>query len=116
MRRALHLAALLLLAGCTSERTDLPGDPELGEQALEAYGCGSCHIIPGVPGADGRVGPPLRRIGSRAYIGGVLPNTPENMVRWIRAPQAVDPRTAMPDLDVGERDALNITAYLYTLK
>ena len=35
------------------------GDPERGERAIMAYGCGSCHVIPGVPAAEGRVGPPL---------------------------------------------------------
>jgi cytochrome c len=46
----------------------------------------------------------------------VLPNTTENMVRWIRQPQAVNPRSAMPDLGVNERDAQDIAAYLSTLK
>jgi cytochrome c len=114
MRWALAIAALLL-AGCSGQQQELPGDPERGRQALQAYGCGSCHVVPGVAGADGRVGPPLRRIGSRVYIAGVLPNTPENMVLWIQAPQAVDPRSAMPDLQVNEKDARDIAAYFYSL-
>jgi cytochrome c1 len=46
----------------------------------------------------------------------MLPNTPENLVRWLRDPQKLNPRTAMPDLGVTERDAQDIAAYLYTLK
>jgi hypothetical protein len=46
----------------------------------------------------------------------VLPNTPENMVRWLRHPQAVNQKSAMPDLGVTERDALGIAACLSTLK
>jgi cytochrome c1 len=62
------------------------------------------------------VGPNLQGIASRAYIAGVLPNTPDNMVRWIQNPQAVDEKTAMPNVGVSSRDARDIAAYLYTLK
>jgi cytochrome c len=69
-----------------------------------------------VRGANGLVGPPLDRIGARIYLGGALTNTPENLIRWIRDPRGVDPRTAMPSLGVGEQDARDIAAYLYTLQ
>jgi mono/diheme cytochrome c family protein len=91
-------------------------NPERGKDVLQQYACVTCHEIPGVVGASAPVGPPLTRIGTRKYIAGVLPNTPQNMVFWLRAPQRVDPLTAMPDLRVSERDALDIAAYLYTLK
>src|SRR5688572_30854346 len=74
------------------------GDPARGRQAIAYHGCGSCHTIPGVRGADALVGPSLGRLGGRAYLGGVLPNTKENLVRWIVDPPAVDPHTAMPNL------------------
>jgi cytochrome c2 len=109
--------SLLVAAGCSGEQTEhLPGEPTQGKRLIRDYGCGSCHIVPNVPGANGRVGPPLDRMAKRAYIGGVITNTPEHMVRWIMAPEAVDPRTAMPNLGVSESDARDITAYLYTLK
>lgn len=87
-----------------------------GRVALTQYGCLACHHVPGVAGPDAPVGPPLAAIGTRGYIAGVLPNTTENMIRWLRAPQAVNPRSAMPDLGVTERDARDITAFLQTLK
>jgi cytochrome c2 len=80
------------------------------------YACASCHRIPGITGPESPVGPPLEHIASRTILGGVIPNTPENMIRWIRAPQEVTPLTAMPDLGVSERDAVDIAAYLATLK
>jgi mono/diheme cytochrome c family protein len=92
------------------------GDPERGRLAIDNYACTACHTIPGIIGTEVNVGPPLRGIGTRKYIAGVLPNTPENMIRWIRDPQEVDPPTAMPDLDVKESDARDIAAYLYTLE
>ncbi len=92
------------------------GDVERGKTAIYQYACVTCHKIPGVVGADKPVGPPLDRIATRVFIAGTLPNTPENMIRWLRAPLEVNPKTAMPDLRVTERDAWDIAAYLYTLK
>lgn len=92
------------------------GHPERGRQLIRYYGCGSCHTIPGVDGAEATVGPPLTGIARRAYVAGVLPNTPENLERWILAPQAVDPRTAMPATGVKPGDVNDIAAYLYTLR
>ena len=94
----------------------LPPDARRGRKAIEQYACMTCHEIPGVVGANAPVGPPLRAIGTRGFIAGVLPNTPEDMVRWLRHPQAVSPKSAMPDLGVTERDARDIAAYLATLK
>jgi cytochrome c2 len=92
------------------------GDAARGRVAIRAYGCGTCHTIPGVRGADGLVGPPLAGVAARVYLGGVLPNSPDNMVRWIRSPHAVDSLTAMPDLGVSASDARDIATYLYTLR
>lgn len=90
------------------------GNAERGREALQRYGCDGCHTIAGVPGADALVGPPLTGIGKRAYVAGVLTNTPENLVRWIRDPQGVDSLTAMPNMGVTEPDARDIAAYLYS--
>jgi cytochrome c len=92
------------------------GDPAQGPQALRRYGCQSCHVIPGVAGAHGLVGPPLDRMGSRTYVAGQLANTPENLMHWIRFPRDVNPRTAMPETGVTVEDARHIAAYLYTLR
>ena len=90
------------------------GNPSRGEAMFIQYGCGSCHGLKHVRKATGMVGPPLDGIAVRAIIGGKLPNQPDNMVRWIRDPQQVTPGTDMPDLHVSERDARDITAFLYT--
>ena len=84
--------------------------------AMQQYACTTCHLIPGMVGANAHVGPPLERIGGRKYLAGRLPNTPENMVRWIRDPKSVSPATLMPDLGVSEEHARDMVAYLYTLK
>ena len=91
-------------------------DAGRGRKAINQYACATCHEIPGIVGANAPVGPPLKAIGTRGFIAGVLPNTTENMVRWLRHPQAVNPKSAMPDLGVTERDARDIAEYLSTLR
>jgi len=92
------------------------GNLHEGRVAIEYYGCASCHEIPGACGANGLIGPSLDKIRDRTYIAGVLPNSPENLIRWIQNAPSVNPKTAMPDLEVPEQTARNIAAYLYTLR
>jgi cytochrome c len=89
------------------------GNPIAGERAIAKYGCGSCHVIPGVHRARGLVGPPLTDFARRSYIAGNLVNTPTNLVTWIRSPESVEPGTVMPTLGVSEQEARDISAYLY---
>jgi cytochrome c2 len=116
------LVALIVAGACSSipqeqeARQLTGGDPYRGRDRIRHYGCDSCHEIPGVPTADASVGPPLTGIARRVYLAGQLQNTPENMTRWIRTPQAINPTTAMPDMGVTERDGRDIAAYLYTLR
>lgn len=125
MARARTLVLLLLAvslpAACDRASGDdryqlTNADPDRGRVAIRRYGCGSCHNIPGVTGAGGMVGPPLGQISQRVFIAGVLPNEPDNMIRWIENPPGVDPKTAMPNMGVTSRDARDITAYLYSLR
>lgn len=119
----LLLAAVML--GCSDESGGalspgqaaqlVGGNAERGRVALRRYGCAACHTIPGVVGADGLVGPPLAGVGGRAYIGGVLTNTPEHLILWIVDPRGVDPLTAMPITGVSEREARDIATFLYTV-
>ncbi len=92
------------------------GVAERGGQVIASKGCGSCHTIPGIKGARGLVGPPLTSFGRRTFIGGELPNKPENLVRWVRSPRSVEPGTAMPNLGLTEQQARDVAAYLYTLR
>jgi cytochrome c1 len=92
------------------------GNPHAGPDKIRKYGCYSCHTIPGVSGANGLVGPPLAGIGGRVFIAGELPNTPENLTRWIQHPHHIEPHTAMPEMGVTDQDSRDIAAYLYTLR
>jgi cytochrome c2 len=115
-------AALLLLAAACHPQDEHTarelggGDPGRGKILIREYGCGACHTVPGVRSATGMVGPPLNGIASRSFLAGQLPNTPDNMKRWIREPQNVEGGTAMPNMNVSEQDARDIATYLYTLR
>jgi cytochrome c len=114
-------AVATTLTGCDNARARdarvlTGGDPSRADAAIRRYGCGTCHQIPGISGARGNVGPPLSGIGLRQYLAGRLENTPDNMIRWIRTPQRIEPGNVMPDLGVNDRDARDIAAYLYTLR
>ena len=92
------------------------GDPYRGAQAIQRNGCHSCHRIPGIRGTNAYVGPPLNAWSARHYIAGNLENNPDNLIAWIMNPQAIEPGTAMPDMDIDEQEARDIAAYLYTLQ
>lgn len=89
------------------------GEPARGKFAIGRYGCGACHQIPGVPGARGKVGPPLEGLAERALVGGRLSNTGYNLAYWIQHPQQVSPGSGMPEMGVTDRDARDIAAFLY---
>lgn len=114
------VVAALALAACQEDEpsarsTVATGNPQLGQELLGTYGCGACHTIPGVKGADALVGPPLTSFAHRTYVAGQLANTPENLARWIQDPQRVESGTAMPDLGVSGEEARNMAAYLLQL-
>jgi len=115
------VAAALFAAACASTPTRQPppqvpgGDPQRGAVSIERLGCGACHVIPGISGANGTVGPPLTDFSHRGYIAGQLTNHGPNLIRWIMDPKEVEPGTAMPDLGIGETEARDIAAYLFTL-
>ena len=119
---ALGYASLILVScdgSSDAERTaevTTGGNVQQGATAITRYGCGSCHVIPGISGAAGKAGPPLTGIADRIYIAGMLRNTPPNMMHWIEDPQSVNPKTVMPNLGVTPRDAADIAGYLYTLR
>jgi cytochrome c2 len=111
-----------LLPACTTFRLRAEpaqivggGDAQRGARAIQEYGCGACHNIPGIAGANALVGPPLDGWAKRHYISGRLPNEPQFLIEWIRFPQEVEPGTAMPNMGVTEEDARDISAYLYSL-
>lgn len=87
-----------------------------GQKIMTEYRCGSCHEIPGIRNADGVFGPPLNAMACRSYIAGQIPNTPQNLTNWVKSPQSMKPKTAMPELGLSDQQARDVTAYLETLR
>ena len=115
------IIVVVLLAGCRQKPARVigsmvGGNAERGRATMRAYGCTACHAVPSMVGDNPSVGPSLEGFGGRAYIAGVLPNTPENLLRWIQDPPGVDSLTAMPNVGVTSADAVDIAEYLYTLR
>lgn len=111
-----------LLCGCLGGKehrtytVQAGGSPQAGRAVMVQYKCGSCHVIPGVPHANGEFGPPLIAMSRRTYIAGEFPNDPQNLAHWVEAPTSMKPRTAMPDLGLTDKQAMNVVAYLQTLR
>jgi cytochrome c2 len=90
------------------------GNAEHAPALITRYGCGGCHTIQGAPGADGKVGPDLSGLIERVYLGGVLRNTPVNLVQWVVNPQRFFAGSAMPATGISEPEARDVAAYLYS--
>jgi cytochrome c2 len=90
------------------------GKPAHGPALMIRFGCAGCHTIPGVPGADGQVGPSLSGLRKRVYVGNGVRNTAEGLMAWITNPRALSPRSAMPITGISSGEARDVAAYLYT--
>lgn len=116
------IVAAALLASMPARAQQQPvwliegADAARGRALVEPFGCANCHSIPGVAAARGNVGPPLSRFATRTFIAGMLRNEPQNLLRWLRDPQAVVPGNAMPDVGLTDAQARDVAAFLYTLR
>ena len=93
-----------------------PGSPAHGAALIAQKGCGACHMIPGIEGANGLVGPPLTLMGKRIFVAGLLRNTPQNLAAWVLEPQRFVPGNAMPSTGLTPSEALDVAAYLETIR
>ncbi|HEY6452811.1 MAG TPA: c-type cytochrome [Steroidobacteraceae bacterium] len=107
---------LLVLTGLCACRGRLPAAQFEQARGLIANDCATCHVVPGISRARGRVGPSLAGIARQQIIAGHFANTPDTMVRWIEHPQAMLPGDAMPEMGLSREQAQAITNYLYTLE
>jgi len=116
------IAAMIVFYRQDTEQTRITaeqisgGRVAAGKLAIARRGCTACHEIPGITGSKGLGGPSLAKVAVQAEIAGVLANTPDNLVRWLRDPQGVVPGNGMPNQGIGEQEARDIAAYLYTIK
>jgi cytochrome c oxidase subunit 2 len=97
----------------TAPTTDLARQ---GAQVFATNACGDCHMIQGTT-ATARAGPDLTHVASRQTLAsGVIPNTPEQMRRWLDNPQLVKPGAFMPTFRLSDADLTALSAYLEGLQ
>ncbi len=86
-----------------------------GESLVTVGACAACHTVRGTAAA-GLIGPDLTHFASRSQIGGLVPNTPENLALWLEDPQALKPGAKMPNLGLSDEEIDAIVTYLTTLE
>jgi cytochrome c oxidase subunit 2 len=87
-----------------------------GGRLFAARTCRNCHAIAGTA-AHGGVGPDLSHLGERATLAaGVLPNTPDDLRRWLLDPQHFKPGCHMPDEGLTDAEARDLASYLEGLR
>ncbi|MCC7367598.1 MAG: c-type cytochrome [Chloroflexi bacterium] len=95
------------------------GDANAGKDLFVRKGCIACHVAQGVQGATGTIGPNLNGIGDmakRPKLADGASNSPEHVREWIKDPQKLKPGTMMPNLQLTDKEADDLTALLMTLK
>jgi len=95
------------------------GDAANGRTLFTAKGCIACHVAAGVPNATGTIGPSLNGIGDvakRPTLADGAANSAEHLREWIKDPQKLKPGTMMPNLQLSDKEADDLTALLLTLK
>jgi cytochrome c oxidase subunit 2 len=86
-----------------------------GRRVFERNACMNCHAVGGTS-ADGRFGPDLTHLMSRATIAaGAAENTPDNLRLWIQNPKAIKPGSLMPAMQLSEADLNAVVSYMETL-
>jgi cytochrome c1 len=104
-------------------------DPQVqaGAAVIQQRACGACHTIPGIPNANGVLGPNLGphddvppvtfRSTIATYPQGVVPNnSQDDLVAWILDPVSLKPGTAQPNLGLSPEEAAAAAAYLYAIQ
>jgi cytochrome c oxidase subunit 2 len=98
-----------------SRPAQLDATASAGRRIFEKTSCINCHTIAGTP-ANGRFGPDLTHVMSRDTIAsGVVPNTPENLRRWILNPDDIKPGSRMPAMNLSGQELDAVTAYMASL-
>jgi cytochrome c oxidase subunit 2 len=83
------------------------------------HSCLVCHTVQGL--TFGAIGPNLTHVGSRTTIaGGILPNTPEGLRRWLSNPPGEKPGEllgrSMPKIDLSQEEIDALVAFLQSLR
>ena len=106
------------MAWVENEQRDAVLDPAVveGHKLFMENACANCHTIRGTT-AKGKFAPDLTHLMSRKTIAsGIVPNTREYLLQWVRDPQTLKLGCNMPDMKLTNQEVKKIVDYLVTLK
>lgn len=100
----------------TSEETLPTDNVEDGRALFISKACTGCHVIKGIPEAQGKVGPELTHQASNAQIIGVVANSEENLRKYLKDPAKLKPGISMPNQHLTDSEIDALLVFLRTLK
>ena len=110
-----RIALVLLVLSMEGVTGSAIASPE-AKALLQAKACGACHVIPGVEGAYGKVGPSLKGLHERKRIvGDVLENNPKNLKAWLKNPKSIKTGTMMPNTGLTDEEVEILILYFDTI-
>ena len=118
IKYSIMLLVFLLLAGCPDpQKIDEPATPEspvevippTGEELFKDKACRNCHA------SYSQVCPSLIGFSERSLIAGKVPNTRENLRKWLKDPFSIKYGTRMPKIYLTDTEINLLIDYIYTL-
>jgi len=98
------------------EARDEGQEAKAGKEVFLSQSCVNCHRIRGTP-AKGSYAPDLTHLRRRETLAsGMVPNTAENLRKWLEDPQKVKPGCLMPAFALSKDDRKLLLGYLLTLR
>jgi mono/diheme cytochrome c family protein len=94
------------------EPITLSGDPANGKTLVHDLGCVGCHLAEGDKPSGintrRRFGPPLVKFGSKTNATWLF--------NWLKEPRNYAPQTRMPNMKLSDQEAMDIAAYLLSIR
>jgi cytochrome c oxidase subunit 2 len=91
-------------------------DAAAGRSAFLGESCVNCHRVRGTAARGGYAPDLTHLMGRQTLASGMVPNTPDNLRRWVADPQTIKPGCLMPAFGLNDRKRDDIVRYLLTLR
>ena len=116
MKRFLGFLLMFSLVACSQPATEKPPTapqetiPPTGAQLFRNKGCRGCH------GTYGAYCPSLINFAEKELIAGKVPNTIENLRKWLKDPSSIKAGTVMPNLGLSGEEIELLIEYIESLQ
>jgi cytochrome c oxidase subunit 2 len=115
MKRFFGFLLMFSLVACSQPATEKPPTPPpeivppTGAQLFQNKGCYGCH------GTYGAYCPSLANFSEKPLIAGKVPNTIENLRKWLKNPSSIKAGTRMPNLGLSDEEIELLIEYIQSL-